>query len=488
MSSPVRSDPFGPAKSIADAVLYEGYVLYPYRASSSKNQLRWQWGIVGPPGAREDGVGEEPTMRADLVVEHTGQAIAELRLRFLRVVHRQVERRGGHGWERIETATIADETYVSFDDAEELEVDTTVVVGTHRADATVDFGFENSEDIEMLDPDHRVVRRRGRLVGEFRTRLEPVTDEAMLVSVEVLNTTPWEGETRDDANGASLIGAHVMGAVATPPSATSPASASFLSVVDPPAEHAAVVQHCDSHRLWPVVIGGAQRAPLVLASPVILGDQPQIAPESRDTFYDGLEIDELLTLRVMTMTDEEKAEARATHPRAAAVVDRVDSMEEDELAGLHGAVRAIDDTGARDVPIPDVVIPDVVIPDDTDGDFDFPVIVGDGFEGDETESPWWDPGTDARFSPGSDGVVIRGHPISRGAVVRLHPSRRADAHDLFYRDRTATVAAILHDVDGSVHVAVTIDDDPAAEINDMTGRFLYFAPEEIEPLGKRVDR
>ena len=38
------------ARAIADAVLYEGYLLYPYRATSAKNQSRWQFGVVGPPG------------------------------------------------------------------------------------------------------------------------------------------------------------------------------------------------------------------------------------------------------------------------------------------------------------------------------------------------------------------------------------------------------------------------------------------------------
>ena len=49
-------------RAVADAVLYEGYLLYPYRASSSKNQSRWQFGVLGPSGAAESGVGEEPRM------------------------------------------------------------------------------------------------------------------------------------------------------------------------------------------------------------------------------------------------------------------------------------------------------------------------------------------------------------------------------------------------------------------------------------------
>jgi len=98
--------------------------------------------------------------------------------------------------------------------------------------------------------------------------------------------------------------------------------------------------------------------------------------------------------------------------------------------------------------------------------------------------PWWDPGSDTSVSPETDHVVIAGVRVARGSRVRMRPgSRRADAQDLFLIGREATVAAVLHDVDGQVHVAVSPDDDPAAELQRSQGRFLYFAPDEIEPIG-----
>jgi hypothetical protein len=67
-------------------------------------------------------------------------------------------------------------------------------------------------------------------------------------------------------------------------------------------------------------------------------------------------------------------------------------------------------------------------------------------------------------------------------------SRRADAQDLFLAGREAVVEAVLHDVDGQVHVAVSPVSDPLAELQASHGRFLYFAPDEIEPAeeGKEV--
>lgn len=454
-------DPFLPAQDIADAVLYEGYVLYPYRASSDKNRVRWQWGVLGPPGAHADGVGEDPTMTAMLLVVHDGGAAVRIRLRALRLVTRTVERLGEAGPIVVDAVTIDDETHVSFDDTEVVTVDHTVDIGSDAAEelvpVTLDAG-SLTETVGTVDgAEHRISRRRAAIDATIRLSVETVDRDVSVLTVSVENITHWPGGDRDDANLRSLIGVHLLGAVE---------GGLFLSTTDPPDMHAEAVAACRGHRLWPALVGAARRSSLVLASPVILADQPEIAPESHGTFYDGLEIDEMLSLRVMTMTDEEKAEARATDARSAAIVDRVDAMGADDLASLHGAIRSLD----------------VV------DDLDVPTIVGDGTAADGTPRPWWDPGSDARFDPGTDGVVVAGEAVSRGSVVRLHPGKRADAHDLFYRERVATVAAVLHDVDGSIHVAVTVDDDPAADINDATGRYLYFDPGEIEPLGRRVER
>ena len=97
--------------------------------------------------------------------------------------------------------------------------------------------------------------------------------------------------------------------------------------------------------------------------------------------------------------------------------------------------------------------------------------------------PWWDPGSDASVDPEHDAVTIAGGPVRRGTRVVLRPgARQADVHDLFLAGRTATVAAVLHDVDGHEHLAVTVDDDPGADLKLAHGRYLYFAPDEVEPL------
>jgi hydrogenase maturation protease len=161
-----------------------------------------------------------------------------------------------------------------------------------------------------------------------------------------------------------------------------------------------------------------------------------------------LEIDEILALRVLTLTDEEKAEARGTDPRAAGILDRVDAMPPEVWSRLHGAIRSLQP--AADEPALDEM------------------------------APWWTEEIDGAADPMRDTTWVAGIKIGRGAKVRLRPGHRADAHDMFLDGQLATVARVYQDVDGNDHLAVTIDDDPAAEVMELQRRFFYFHPDEVE--------
>ena len=84
----------------------------------------------------------------------------------------------------------------------------------------------------------------------------------------------------------------------------------------------------------------------MLSSPIILYDHPEVAPESPGDLYDATEIDEILALRVLTLTEDEKAEARGTDPRAAAIIDRCDHMAAAQWERLHGTMRVLGDARA----------------------------------------------------------------------------------------------------------------------------------------------
>jgi hypothetical protein len=184
---------------------------------------------------------------------------------------------------------------------------------------------------------------------------------------------------------------------------------------------------------------------MLLSSPIILYDFPSIAPESPESLFDGTEIDELLTLRIMTLTDDEKAQARATDDRARHLIDRVESLTDDARAKLHGVMHPVEQ------PIPD----------------------------DHAWRTLLNPPGEA--SPDTASIEIDGVTILKGSRVRLRPTRRADPIDTFMAGRVARVEGIFHDVDGRTHVAIVVDDDPAGDLHAEFGRFLYYGPEEIEP-------
>jgi hypothetical protein len=233
----------------------------------------------------------------------------------------------------------------------------------------------------------------------------------------------------------------------------------FVSLADPPEWACAAATSCENVRTWPVLIGEPGDRDVVLSSPIILQDYPEIAPESPGDLCDATEIDEILTLRTLTLTDEEKREARATDARAAAIIDRVDGMPAEILERLHGAIRSLRPVGATE-----------------------PVRAHA-----EPPAPWWDPGVDASVSPETDCIEVGGVTVGKGSRVRLRPGvRRADAQDLFLDGRIARVEGVFLDVDERRYLAVTLEDDPAAELHQVHGRFLYFAPDEVEPLEGRA--
>jgi hypothetical protein len=233
------------------------------------------------------------------------------------------------------------------------------------------------------------------------------------------------------------------------------------------------------------VLGGPEGCQdLMLSSPVILYDHPEVAAESAGNLFDSTEIDEILTLRTLALTDAEKREARASDSRVAEMLDRLDDLPPEMLERMHGAIRYLESGPKAGVPVPRQA-PSAELPGglaaglggDLAGDWPGPRVT------DRPSVPWWDPGADTSVSPETDHVIVDGVRVARGSRVLMRPgSRRADAQDLFLVGREAEVEAVLFDVDGKVHLAVTPVDDPAADLQRNHGRFLYFAPDEVEPL------
>jgi hypothetical protein len=436
-------------RRIADAVLYEGYILYPYRASAQKNRSRWQFGVLMPPGYAAADPSEAATLQAECVFEHDRQPAVEVAIRFLQVQRRHTAGAVPSVW----------------DEALEQEVAVTAASPALLGDGIVTrFSVPGGEEAETVSG-ARVVRRREPLAGSVSVRGTslPGPWQAARLTVRVTNESDsaagsgmarsGAAPSRDEALPAALVAAHMIITVS---------GGAFISMTDPPEWASQAVSECENAGCWPVLAGPPGERNVLLASPIILPDHPEVARESPGELYDGTEIDEILTLRTLALSDEEKAAARATDPRAAALIDRVDAMDAPTMERLHGTIRAM--SGPRAARPPD------------DGAADGPA----GADG--LDVPWWDPGADASVSPTTDAVLVAGQRVARGSRVILRPGfRRADAQDMFLAGRPAIVEAVLLDVEDTVYLAVSLADDPAADLQSAHGRFRYFAPDEVEP-------
>ncbi|GAB7029390.1 hypothetical protein AB0G35_28935 [Streptomyces sp. NPDC021749] len=459
------ADRFAAARQVADAVLFEGYVLYPYRASAAKNRLRWQFGVLVPPGWTAAGA-EHSHQRTECLMEPKSGARLSAELRFLHAQRRTVQRLRPDGeFETVDELELPDRVLVPWDEATEerltLDAAVSVLTGDGR---TLPFTRPASEETEPVhDADGRLigrlVRHRARIDGRLRLTAGPLDGPyaALRLTATVENTGDWTPSGTADRTAAlphALIGAHLFLGLS---------AGRFLSLTDPPEWARAAVASCRNEHTWPVLAGEPGRADVVLSSPIILEDHPAVAPESPGALYDALEIDEILALRTAALTDQEKREARGTDPRAADVIALADTMPPEVLDRLHGAVRALREVTGPGPEAPGDQAPDV--------------------PGTRPDTPWWDPGGDRGVDPATDRIGIDGRQIGAGSRVLLKPGRRrTDAQDLFLHGRTALVEAVLHDVDGGVHLAVTLEDDPGADIRREQGRFLYFQPDELAPL------
>lgn len=488
---------FEQVSAVADAVLYEGYLLYPYRRSSAKNRVRWQFGVLfprewveadGPVVPGVSGSADSWYQRTEclLRIRRPGASV-RVRLRYLQTQRKQVEEAGPGGDHRpVESLRTDDGTvHLTFDEAVPREADLVVPLDDLlQGERTAAVEAAAGADIEALPHDAgRVVRRREEVRASIGVTAERLAPDLCRLRVRTTNTGPAPDPStpREEALRRALVATHTL---------IGGDGVEFVSLTDPPAELCASAGTCRNEFTFPVLGGEPGTGDILLSAPIILPDHPQVAPESPGDLHDAAEIDEILTLRTLLLTDEEKREARATDPRAAAILDRVETMPPEVFARLHGAVRSLAPVapaapagapvslaGPSGAPVSPAAPPgSPVAPAGPPGAPVAPAAPA------SDRPAWWQEGADEGLSPSTDTVLVDGVPLGGGSRVRLRPRRNADAQDMFLAGRTAEVAAVFHDVDGSVHLAVTLDDDPASELHTWYGRFHYFRPDELEPL------
>jgi hypothetical protein len=329
---------FESAARIADAVLFEGYVLYPYRASSAKNRYRFTFGVLAPRDWSERG-GCDPWWLETQILVRGAKPRLSARLRFMCVVQRRIERFDSESetFEPVTELFVNGRALLPWEEGEVRAID--FDASRPRVEP---FTTSSDESIELVHDEHgalrgRIVRTRAALSGSIDVRVERLDSShpASRLSIRVRNVTQGAvpGVARQEVMALSMVSTHVL---------VSARDGAFVSVLDPPAELREAAQSCVSYGCYPVLAGDEGTADLVLASPIILYDHPKIAPESNGDFFDAAEIDELLALRTRTLTPEEKVAARATDPRAAEILDRVETMTDVDMLRLHGTRRDVE--------------------------------------------------------------------------------------------------------------------------------------------------
>lgn len=370
---------------IARALLYEGYLLYPYRDSAVKNHHRWMFGTLYPrPFVEEQDEADGWWSQTQCLVRGDNETVLDARVRFL----------------HLATAGALER---------EVAAPSRPLGRLLAAPETTAFEFAAPEE-------------PGALRGALHVAAERASHGLYRVTSRITNLTPFtsaagseRAHRRDAALRWALASTHTLLGVS---------GGEFISPVSPPDEVREVAAACRNVSAWPVLVGEPGARDMVLSAPVILEDYPRVAPESSGDFFDATEIDELLTLRILTLTDEEKQAMHAGDAQARRLLARTETLADAERRRLHGASRTPHPAGARDP------------------------------------------------------------ALQPGVRVRLTPRRGGDIFDVALAGRTATVVRIEEDYEGRVFVAVTVDDDPGRDlgIDGRPGHRFFFRPDEVERL------
>ncbi|HEV7773767.1 MAG TPA: hypothetical protein VGO48_10825 [Conexibacter sp.] len=323
--------PPDPVRAIADAVLYEGYALWPYRRSALKNAQRWTFGGVYPrEHAAGRGPGDDPcVMQTQCLLEATDEARVSVDVCFLHVVHRQATDRDGRPLDEL---IDGDTRHLTWDEAVEREVALPPTPLCELIDGErLELAIPAGDAQEQLTAG-ALVRSWEPLHGMVELRAERVAPALHALTVRIENDTPWEGGPREELMRRTLCSTHTEIDVE---------GGAFVSLTDPPDWLRELAGECENVGTWPVLVGEPSARDRLLSSPIVLSDYPQVAPESPGDLFDGGEIDQLLILNILALTDAEKDEMRASDPRVRELLERTESLTPEQLMALHGTIREL---------------------------------------------------------------------------------------------------------------------------------------------------
>jgi hypothetical protein len=400
---------------IVNAVLYEGYILYPYRASSKKNQReRFTFGRIYPQEYSNTQNGREPFLMQTecLVRNESHDAVIEITVRFLQPLARIT---GEEIWlEAIEREVKL--APISLNPAIEQ---------VHR------FTFPAAQSV-----DKEVTRNNEMICGRIELKTLRLEQPVIKISARIFNETPVpiDMDNQDAVLMRTFASTHTI--LHAP-------GGKFVSLLGPDPDCIELVGACRNIGTWPVLVGDKEKQEhdTMLSSPIILYDYPQIAPESAGQLFDSTEIDELLTLRVQTLTDREKIEMQRVDEQARKILERAENLRPEDFLKMHGTLREVRKTNEE------------------------------------------------FFNPAQrrDSAAVNGVTLKAGDRVRIRPKQRADVMDIALEGKIAIIEAVEEDVDKNVHFAVVLEDDPGKDMGMMRhiGHRFFYGADEVEPLIER---
>jgi hydrogenase maturation protease len=435
-------------------VLYEGYILYPYRASSVKNRQRWSFGSLYPESYAAYDKSISCAMQTECLVAGSAETAVEVRVRFLHRVARDVGRLNAATaelpqepvFEPVPSLKLGENVYYAWEEAIEREVDAPVfpLAQIAQTPAGVPFCFPGDRTVESLrDPEGRMagvfIRTCEGILGQITIAANEVAPAVFKLTVRIQNSTPMKPDNAEDRalpHRLAFASTHTVLGVR---------DGEFISLLEPPEGLSDAAAGCTNMGTWPVLAGNPGAKDLMLSSPIILYDYPQVASESPGDLFDATEIDEILTLRILSMTDEEKREMATVDERARLLLERTEALTADDMARLHGTQRESHPGAASS---------------------------GSSFRG-----------SNYAAKPELAFVHLRGRDLRVGDRVRLRPKGGADIMDIVLKDEFAIIEAIERDFEDKVHVAVVLEADPGREfgLERMPGHRFFFSPDEIEP-------
>jgi hypothetical protein len=443
-------------EELVDAVLYEGFILYPYRATSKKNgRERFTFGRVYPESYSIAQHGAEPcVMQTECLLTTGSEGVVKASVRFLQPILREIGEliEQVAEWNGLEPKSrpvpefrIEDRLFQTWHEAVERRVEIPPLVLNaapgHDRRLNMPFAFPAARDLEPIRRQQGemvglVIRSQPAIGGIIEISTQRLEGTIIKVTARILNQTAMtESELLDPE-------AVLERTFASTHTILSIENGEFVSSVGPEDEFKSAARNCKNIGTWPVLVGDEDKRErsTMLSSPIILYDYPKIAAESAGNLFDGTEIDEILSLRLQTLTEAEKFEMRNVDEHARRLLERTDALPNDALLKMHGAMRKVE----------------------------APIEFDDFF------------GASTRL----ENVTVAGVQLKAGNRVRIRPKARADAMDFALEGQVAIIEAVEQDLEKRVHLALVLENDPGRDLGMMRqpGHRFFYGVDEIEPL------